>query len=82
MKPVDLTKLNYERLQKHRKSLTNKQHAWDWYGIGENVVDELNRVLTECKRRNKILAQEKRKQTWAHVATHKDLNPKCRYKRK
>jgi len=61
MKPIDLSKLNYQRLQKYRKSLTEKQHDWDWYGIGKNVSDELKRVLEECKQRNKVIIAQQEK---------------------
>ena len=70
---INLSKLNYERLQRYRKTLRKKQHAWDWYGIGESVFDELTRVLTECKRRNKLIAEQQKRDKWANVPTHKDL---------
>ena len=71
---TDLTKLSYERLQKYRKSLTHKQHAWEWYDIGKSVFDELKRVLTECQRRNKLTIAQQKKDKWAHVPTHKELS--------
>jgi hypothetical protein len=71
MKPIDLSKLTYQRLQKYRKSLTEKQHAWDWYGIGKNVSDELKRVLEECKQRNKVIITQQKKDKWAHVPSIK-----------
>lgn len=82
MKPVDLSKLSYERLQQYRKSLTSKQHAWNWHGIGESVFDELFKVLTECKRRNKLIITQQKRDKWAHILTHKDLKQEVKYKRK
>jgi hypothetical protein len=82
MKSIDLSKLSYERLQSYRKTLTDKQHAWNWYGIGESVVDELTRVLTECRRRNKFTIAQQKRDKWAHIPTLKELNPKYKYKKK
>lgn len=73
MKVKDLTKLSYQRLQKYRKSLTDKQHDWEWYEIGENVFDELKRVLMECQRRNRIIISKQNKDKWAHVPTIKEF---------
>ena len=71
---MDLTKLNYQRLQKYRKSLTDKQHDWEWYGIGHDVSQELKRVLEECKRRNKSIISKQNEDKWAHVPTVKEFN--------
>jgi hypothetical protein len=68
MKPIDLSKLNYQRLQKYRKSLTDKQHDLDWDGnVKKDVSDELKRVLEECNRRNKVIITQQKKDKWAHV---------------
>ncbi len=83
---VDLSKLNYERLQKYRKSLTNKCHRYEtcWCGISgcefnnsENknnpyyweIKAELEKVLTECAKRNKLIVEEQDRKKWAHVPT-------------
>lgn len=93
MKPVDLSKLNYTRLQKYRKSLTNKISNYDtcWCGISgcdfnnnENkhnphyleIKVELERVLTECAKRNKLIVEKQERKRWAHVPTIKELSIK------
>ena len=77
MKPVDLSKLNYERLQRYRKTLTDRnRNAIHW---GEQdptfkeINDELSRVLKECLRRNIEISKEKQSSEWAKVPTVKEF---------
>lgn len=89
MKKVDLSNLSYTRLQKYRKSLTDKCHRYEtcWCGISgcefnneENKNNsyylelkvELDSVLVECSRRNKIIVAEQKRKNWAHVPTVKE----------
>lgn len=89
MNSIDLTKLNYKRLQKYRKSLTNKCHRYESCWCGDSGCDfnktenknnphylelkqEFERVLAECSKRNKVLAQKRQKRDWAHVPTVKE----------
>lgn len=80
MKILDLTKLSYQRLQNYRKSLRDKQHRYLFDGIGQDVSQELNRVLLECEQRNKSIINRQKKDKWATVPTHKELNKKLKYK--
>ena len=77
MNPVDLSKLNYERLQRYRKSLTDRNRNAEYWGEQDptfiKINNELNRVLKECLRRNVELSKENQSCEWANVPTVKEF---------
>lgn len=75
---LDLSSLNYARLQKYRKSLTDQYSVLRYWDLEDSpkgifIREEKKRVLAECKYRNILRAKDLARASWCHVPTLKRM---------